>query len=155
MQQRSLVIIKPDALQRGLIGEVTRRLEHKGLKLIGTKMILLDDATLNDHYAHLVKKPFFPGIVSFMKSSPVLLQIWEGFNAVDTIRLMCGVTNSREALPGTIRGDFSSSYGSNVIHASDSTDASEAEIKRFFQAEEIFDYEKVIEKFSYSEDERE
>lgn len=154
MRQRSLIILKPDALERGLTGEITRRLEQKALKLIATKMIRLDEKILRDHYAHLVDKAFFPGIVKFMMSAPVVVQIWEGFKAVDVIRLLCGVTNSREALPGTIRGDLSSSYGSNVIHASDSAETAEGEIKRFFKPEEVFDYEKVIEQFSYSDDER-
>lgn len=154
MRQRSLIILKPDALQRGLIGEITRRLEKKGLKLIATKMLKLDEKILRDHYAHLVDKPFFSGIVKFMMNAPVVLQIWEGFKAVDVIRLLCGVTNSREALPGTIRGDLSCSYGSNVIHASDSAETAEGEIKRFFKKEEIFNYDKVIEQVSYSDDER-
>ena len=115
---------------------------------------MLESKTLREHYSHLVEKPFFPAIESFMMSSPVILQVWEGFQAIDTVRLMCGVTNSREAAPGTIRGDLSTSYGSNVIHASDSPEAAEAEIKRFFAKEEVFTYNKVIEQYSYSEDER-
>lgn len=154
MTQRTLIILKPDAVQRGVIGKITSRFEEKGLKLVANKMALLDSKTLREHYGHLVEKPFFPGIESFMMSSPVVLQVWEGFKAVDTVRLMCGVTNSREAAPGTIRGDLSSSYGSNVIHASDTAENAEIEVKRFFKAEEIFEYAKIIEQVSYSDDER-
>lgn len=154
MQQKTLIILKPDAVQRGLIGEITSRFEKKGLKLVANKMSSLSSEILKDHYAHLVNKPFFPGIQSFMMSSPVVIQVWEGFKVIDTVRLMCGVTNSREAAPGTIRGDLSSSYGSNVIHASDSPEAAIAEINRFFTDEEIFAYAKIVELVSYSDDER-
>lgn len=152
--QKTLVILKPDAVQRGLLGNIIGRLEQKGLKLVANKMSQLDSKTLREHYGHLVDKPFFPGIESFMMSSPVVLQVWEGFKAVDTVRLMCGVTNSREAAPGTIRGDLSCSYGSNVIHASDTPENGELEVKRFFKADEIFSYLKIIEQVSYSDDER-
>jgi len=154
MMQKTLIILKPDAVQRGLVGEIVSRFERKGLKLVANKMVMLQSETLKEHYAHLVDKPFFPGIESFMMSSPVVLQVWHGFKAIDTVRLMCGVTNSREAAPGTIRGDLSTSYGSNVIHASDSPEAAEQEIKRFFKEEEVFEYDKIIEHFSYSDDER-
>jgi nucleoside-diphosphate kinase len=154
MTQKTLIILKPDAVQRGLVGEIVSRFEAKGLKLVASKMAMLSSEVLKEHYSHLVEKPFFPAIESFMMSSPVVLQVWEGFKSIDTVRLMCGVTNSREAAPGTIRGDLSSSYGSNVIHASDSPEAAEAEVKRFFSNEEVFSYNKVIEQYSYSDDER-
>lgn len=152
--QKTLIILKPDAVQRGLVGEIVARFEKKGLKLVANKMAMLKSETLREHYGHLVDKPFFPAIESFMMSSPVVLQVWEGFKAIDTVRLMCGVTNSREAAPGTIRGDLSTSYGSNVIHASDSPEAAEQEVARFFKADEVFDYNKIIEQYSYSDDER-
>jgi nucleoside-diphosphate kinase len=154
MMQKSLIIIKPDAVQRGLIGEITGRLEKKGLKLIANKMAMLKPETLREHYAHIADKPFFPGIEKFMSESPVILQAWEGFEAIDTIRTLCGVTNSREAAPGTIRGDLSCSYGSNVIHASDSPEAGTEEIQRFFEESEVYAYEKIMEQYSYSDDER-
>lgn len=154
MMQKTLIILKPDAVQRGLVGEIVSRFEKKGLKLVANKMAMLSSETLREHYGHLVEKPFFPAIESFMMSSPVVLQVWEGFKAIDTVRLMCGVTNSREAAPGTIRGDLSTSYGSNVIHASDSPEAAEQEVKRFFQNTEVFEYNKIIEQYSYSDDER-
>ncbi len=154
MQQTTLIIIKPDAVQRGLAGEITGRLEKKGLKMVANKMAMLKPETLREHYAHIADKPFFPGIEAFMSGSPVIIQAWKGFEAIDTVRTLCGVTNSREAAPGTIRGDLSCSYGSNVIHASDSPEAATEEIKRFFEDSEIYEYDKVIEKFSYSDDER-
>ena len=152
--EKTLIILKPDALQRGLIGEITKRLESKGLKLVAMKMTQLDAKSLKIHYAHLVDKPFYPGIEKFMMSTPVVVQLWEGFEAVNTVRTLCGVTNSREAAPGTIRGDLSSSYGSNCIHASDSVETAEEEVKRFFSDDEVFSYDKVIEQYSYSDDEK-
>ena len=152
--QKTLIIIKPDAVQRGLVGEITGRLERKGLKLVANKMAMLKPETLREHYAHIADKPFFPGIEAFMSGSPVMLQVWEGFEAIDTVRTLCGVTNSRAAAPGTIRGDLSCSYGSNVIHASDSPEAAQEEVQRFFSEEEVYSYDKVIEQYSYSDDER-
>lgn len=154
MRQKSLIILKPDTVQRGLVGQITSRFEQKGLKLVANKMAKLKPETLREHYAHIADKPFFPGIETFMSGSPVVLQVWEGFEAIDTIRTVCGVTNSRAAAPGTIRGDLSMSYGSNVIHASDSPEAAEEEIKRFFKDKELFEYNKVMEQYSYSEDEQ-
>lgn len=153
--EKTLIIIKPDAIQRGLVGSVIQRFEQKGLKLIANKMAKLDAGTLKEHYAHIADKPFYPGIEKFMTSSPVVLQIWEGYEAIETVRKMCGVTNSREAEPGSIRGDLSSSYGSNILHASDSSKTAEAEIQKFFKNDEIFKYKKIIEEYSYSDDERE
>jgi nucleoside-diphosphate kinase len=152
--EKALIILKPDAIQRSLIGQVTARLEQKGLKLIGCKMNKLSSEILKEHYAHIADKPFFPGIEKFMMSTPVVIQIWKGFEAINVIRQICGVTNSREAAPGTIRGDFSCSYGSNIIHASDSVEAGETEVRRFFSEDEVFSYDKVIEQYSYSDDEK-
>lgn len=154
MMQKTLIILKPDAVQRGLVGMITQRFEQKGLKLVANKMSTLTATQLKEHYAHLVDKPFYPGIESFMMSSPVVIQVWEGFESIETIRTLCGVTNSRKAAPGTIRGDFSMSYGSNVIHASDSPEAAEAEVERFFSTDEVFSYTKITEEVSYSPDER-
>lgn len=152
--EKTLIIIKPDALQRSLVGEITKRLEEKGLKLIACKMSQLDDDTLKEHYSHLVDQSFYPKLEEFMMSSPVIIQIWEGFEAIEAVRKLCGVTNSREAAPGTIRGDLSMSYGSNTIHASDSAETAEKEIKRFFTEDEVFSYDKIIHQYSYSDDER-
>jgi len=152
--ERTLVIIKPDAIQRGLIGEVTRRLERKGLKLVGMKMMTLENALLKEHYSHIADKPFFPGISEFMQSSPVIVQCWEGLEAVNAVRLLCGITKAREADGGTIRGDFAMSIQCNVVHASDSTEAAQEEVPRFFEKEEIFSYEKSEYLHVYSVDEQ-
>lgn len=140
--ERTLIILKPDALQRGLIGEITKRLEQKGLKLIGLKMMSLDSALLQAHYAHLTDKPFYAGVEEFMKSSPVVVMAWEGFECVNSVRLLVGATNPRQADAGTVRGDFAIGQGRNLIHASDSKESGETEIKRFFKADELFDYDK-------------
>ncbi|MBY0376432.1 nucleoside-diphosphate kinase [Patescibacteria group bacterium] len=150
-QEKSLIIIKPDAVQRNLVGEIIGRLERKGLKIIGTKMMNIKDATLEEHYAHIVDKPFFPGIRDFMKASPVIVLAVEGINAVSAIRLLVGPTKAWEAGAGTIRGDFSLSTQSNIVHASDSVESGEVEIKRFFSADEIFEYSKIDTDFVYAE----
>jgi nucleoside-diphosphate kinase len=153
--QKTLVILKPDAVTRGITGEIISRLERKGLKLVASKMVKLTEEQLKEHYSHLVDKPFFPGIVSFMTSAPVILQVWEGKDAVEVVRLMAGVTNSRQAQPGTIRGDYSMSIGNNVIHASENLEAANEEIARFFDENEIHSYKRADEDMLYSPDERE
>ncbi len=149
-----MVLIKPDAIQRGLFGEITSRFEKKGLKLVGVKMMTLDEAVLRDHYAHIADKPFFPGIASFMQSTPVIAMCWEGLEVVETVRRITGITKAREAESGSIRGDFAMSIGCNVIHASDSVEAAKAEVNRFFGPDEVFSYDKSEYMHVYSEDER-
>lgn len=140
--ERTLIILKPDTLQRGLSGEIIHRLESKGLKLIGIKMMRLDSALLKAHYAHLVDQPFYAGIEAFMKSSPVVVMAWEGFECTNSVRILIGATNPREADAGTIRGDLAIGQGRNLIHASDSKESGETEIARFFTKAELFDYDK-------------
>lgn len=152
--EQTFVLLKPDAVQRGLLGKITSRLEDKGLQLVGMKMIQLDDAVLDVHYAHLKDKPFFAGIKTFMKSAPCIGSVWQGKEAVEVVRLLCGVTNSRKAAPGTIRGDFSVSMQANLIHASDSLETAKLEVKRFFKKEELFHYQKAVDAFLYSKDEK-
>ncbi len=151
--ERTLVIIKPDGIQRGLIGEVTRRFERKGLKLLGIKMMTLEEALLKEHYEHIADKPFFSGISEFMQSSPVIVQCWEGVEAVHAVRLICGITKAREADAGTIRGDLAMSIQCNVVHASDSLETAQKEVPRFFEEEELFHYDKSEYLHVYSEDE--
>lgn len=141
--ERTLIILKPDALQRGLVGEICKRLEQKGLKLIGLKMMTLDSALLRAHYAHIVDKPFYKGIEEFMQSAPVVIMAWQGYECVNSVRILVGATNPRLADAGTIRGDLAIGQGRNLIHASDSKENGEEEISRFFDTEEIFDYEKT------------
>lgn len=151
--ERTLVLIKPDAVERGLVGTVTGYFEKKGLTLTGNKMMQLDDALLKEHYAHLADKPFFPGIAAFMKSTPVVVQCWAGKDAVEVVRKLCGVTNAREAAPGTVRGDLAMSIQSNLIHASDCLETAEVEVPRFFKKDELFSYDKKNYEYIYAPDE--
>src|SRR5579864_4185847 len=152
--ERTLVLIKPDAIQRDLAGEIIQRLERKGLKLVGIKMMALSDDLLDVHYSHLAGRDFFAEIKTFMRSTPVIACVWEGVDSVNTVRLLCGITKAREAAPGTIRGDFAMSVQANLVHASDSLETAEVEIKRFFKPEELFEYEDVLSPFIYSSRER-
>lgn len=152
--ERTLVLLKPDAIQRGLVGEITSRFEKKGLKLVGLKMMRLDEAVLREHYAHIADKPFFPGVAQFMKSSPVVAMCWEGLGAVNAVRLITGITKAREADGGTIRGDFAMSVSCNVIHASDNVENSLKEVPRFFNPDEIHEYYKSEFEHVYNEEER-
>ncbi len=151
LQEKTLIIFKPDAVQRNLVGEIMNRFEKKALKIIGIKMMSIEDATLEEHYAHIKDKPFFPGIRNFMKSCPVIVMALEGINSVSAIRLIVGPTKAWEANAGTIRGDFSLSTQSNIVHASESVEAGEIEVKRFFADNEIFDYQKIDSDFIYAE----
>lgn len=153
VKERTLVLIKPDAIQRGLLGAITQRFEHKGLKLAGLKMMSLDEAVLREHYAHLADKPFFPGLAEFMQSTPVVVMCWEGLDVVNTVRKITGITKAREAEAGSIRGDFAMSVSCNVIHASDTVENAELEVKRFFKADELHDYDKSEYMHVYAEDE--
>ncbi|MEK7585377.1 MAG: nucleoside-diphosphate kinase [Patescibacteria group bacterium] len=152
-EEQSLIIIKPDALQRGLVGEIFRRFERKGLKIIGLKMVQLEDVALDEHYAHHKEKPFFGTLKRFMKAAPVVLVALSGINAIKAIRLIVGPTKGYEADAGSIRGDYAMSGQANIVHASDSTEAAEAEIKRFFKPAELFNYQKAEFPWLYSEDE--
>ncbi len=152
--ERTFILLKPDCVQRGLLGKVISRFEDKGLKIVAAKMMKIDDELLDVHYEHLKDKPFFPGIKNFMSSSPVLCMVIEGKEAVEMVRKLCGVTNARKADVGTIRGDLSMSMQCNIIHASDSIETAEKEIERFFKKEEVFDYEKKLVDLVYSDDEK-
>lgn len=149
--EKSLIILKPDALQRNLIGEVISRFERKGLKIIGLKMMTVEDVIVEEHYSHIKDKPFFPGIKNFMQACPVVVMALEGVNAVSAIRLIVGPTKGYEADAGSIRGDFSLSTQSNIVHASDSVENGITEIKRFFKDEELFNYKKVDVDFIYAD----
>lgn len=153
--ERTLIIVKPDAIQRGLLGEITTRFERKGLKIVALKMGRVSDAQIQEHYGHHADKPFFPGLKAFMQSAPVVFMILEGVEAVNAVRLIAGETNSRSADAGTIRGDLAMSMQANVVHASDSVENAEIEINRFFQESEILDYAKAGLEWVYSADERE
>ncbi len=141
--ERSIVLVKPDGVQRGLVGEVIHRFERKGLRLAGVKMISLSDALLDEWYAHHKDKPFFPGLKSYMKSYPVVAMVWEGLDAVTAIRKMIGITKARDAEPGTIRGDFAMSQQYNLIHASETAEIAKKEEELMFSKEEIFNWQKT------------
>ena len=151
--EKTLVILKPSAMGRGITGEVITRFTNKGLILAGMKMIQLTDAILDEHYAHLIERPFFNRIKTSMKAQPVIVMCLAGIDAVQVVRTMTGVTNGRNAAPGTIRGDFSMSGQENIIHASDSVENAKIELDRFFKPEEIFEYTPITMSQLYASDE--
>ncbi|MDX9746978.1 MAG: nucleoside-diphosphate kinase [Paludibacter sp.] len=153
MMEKTLVILKPCCLQRGLIGEVIHRFERKGLQLCGMKMMQLTDDILREHYAHLVEKPFFKRIKDSMEASPVIVCCWKGIDAVQVVRAMAGPTNGRQAPPGTIRGDYSMSVQENIVHASDSVETAAIEMARFFNNDEVFEFNQHQLEFLYANDE--
>lgn len=138
--QKTLVIFKPSAIQRELLGEVLSRFERKGLRIAGLKMVQLTDEILTEHYAHLSSKPFFQRIKDSMMICPVVICCLEGLDAVQVVRQMAGSTNGRNAELGTIRGDYSMSVQENIVHTSDSPETAAIELKRFFRPEEIYEY---------------
>jgi nucleoside-diphosphate kinase len=137
--ETTLILCKPDAVEKRLIGKVLERFEAAGFTIRGVKMMTLDDGLLREHYAHIADKPFFPEIVSFMSRTPVVALALEGEHAIARVRDLLGPTDSKAAAPGTIRGDFGEDKMVNVCHASDSVEAAEVELKRFFRAGEVFD----------------
>jgi nucleoside-diphosphate kinase len=136
--ETTLILCKPDCVTKNLVGEVLGRFAREGFRLRGVKMMTLSNAVLEDHYAHIADRPFFPEIVAFMQSSPVIAVAIEGENAITRIRELLGPTDSRKAEPGTIRGDLGVDQMVNVCHASDSPEAAAAELKRFFRDDELF-----------------
>lgn len=130
--EKTYIMLKPDCIKRGLIGEVISRIEKKGYKITDVKMMCLDEKILREHYAHIADKPFFPEIVSYMTSGPVLGMIVEGENAVKGMRILMGATKFEDAVAGTIRGDYAFCTSENLIHGSDSLENAEIEMKRFF-----------------------
>lgn len=147
--ETTLVILKPSAILHGYVGQIINRFQQKGLVITGMKMMQLSDEILHEHYAHLVDRPFFPSLLKSMKASPVIVIALWGKDAVEVVRLMVGATNGRKALPGTIRGDFSMSGQENIVHASDSVENAEIELKRFFLPGEIFPYQPSSLSYTY------
>jgi len=144
MIQTTLVLLKPDTVERSLIGKVIARLEAKWLKIVGLKMMQLDDAIISEHYDFLASKPFFPSLKEYMKRTPVIVMAINWANAISTVRTLTGATNPVEALPGSIRWDFGLTIDWNIIHASDTPENAEIELNRFFKWEWIFNYSKVV-----------
>ena len=145
--QRTLVLLKPDSVQRGLLGELISRIERRGLRLVAMKLIQVNETLARQHYSDHITKPFFPGLVKFITSGPLLAIVTEGENAVKIIRSLMGPTDPKDAPPGTIRGDFATSIGPNLIHGSDSVDSATREISLFFSPDEIISYTRDIEKW--------
>jgi len=152
--QRTAVLVKPDGMQRGLIGEIINRFERKGLKLVGLKMVMMSDEMLSEWYAEHKDKGFFKDLKKFMGSMPITAMAWEGIDAISVVRGLVGTTLGREAEAGSIRGDFSMSQQFNLIHASSELEGAERELKIVFDPQELFDYRSTLEQLIYAEDER-
>ena len=147
--QKTVVLVKPDALQRGLAGEIITRFERKGLKLVAIKMAIMDEKMIESWYSHLVEKDFFKDIKEFMGSTPIIAMVWEGLEVIPAVRKIVGITKAREAEAGSVRGDFGMSGSQNMIHASDSLESAEKEIGLIFNADEIFNYRSGMECLIY------
>lgn len=152
---RTAVLVKPDGLQRGLIGEIISRFERKGLKLVGMKMVSMSDAQLTDWYVEHKEKSFFGDLKSFMGSMPIVAMVWEGIDSISVVRKLVGTTLGREAEGGSIRGDFGMSQQYNLIHASSSNEDAEREVEILFNVDELFEYRGVFESVVYADYERE
>lgn len=142
--QKTLVLLKPDAVQKSLIGTITSRFEAKGLKIVGMKMLQMDQALCDDHYSEHVTKGFYKFMSAFMMSGPIMALAIEGHDAIKVVRTMCGATNPADALPGTIRGDFAKNIDNNIVHSSDSEESAAKEVARFFKDGEIFTYNRDL-----------
>jgi len=143
--QKSFVMIKPDGVQRGLVGEIVSRFEKKGLKICAIKMIMIDRQLAKRHYGEHEGKPFYKDLVNFITSGPVVATVIEGDNAISIIRKMVGETKVEDAMPGTIRGDLAMHTQNNIVHASDSPESAKREINLFFRSEDILDYKREVE----------
>lgn len=147
--ERSYIMVKPDGVQRGIVGEIVARFEKKGYKLTAMKLFSPSKQLLEEHYKELKDKPFFPDLVNYMLMGPVVCMIWQGLDAVKTGRKMLGATNPLNSEPGTIRGDFCIEAGRNIIHGSDSVESAEREIKLWFKEEEVQKYNRETDKWIY------
>ncbi len=147
--QRTFLAIKPDGVQRGLIGKIILRLEEKGFKLVGMKLMKVSDELAKKHYAEHKDKPFFKGLVDFITSGPIVAMVWEGKNIITALRKMMGKTNPLDADLGTVRGDFAVDIGKNMVHGSDSEESAKREIALFFKEEELVKWEQDIQKWIY------
>lgn len=154
MLERTLVLLKPDCVQRGLVGEVLRRFEQKGLQIVGLKMRQFPRATLEKHYEVHKERPFYGNLVKFMSSGPVVAIALEGKDAIEVVRNLMGKTNSRQAAPGTIRGDLGMSFSNNLVHGSDGPESAQKELALFFgEAGELVSWTPVTQPWVYSVEE--
>lgn len=147
--EKTFIMVKPDGVQRGLVGEIISRFEKKGFQLVGAKLMHVSRELAEEHYAEHKERPFFGELVDFITSSPVFAMVWQGENVIATARQMMGKTNPAEALPGTIRGDYGVSVGMNIIHGSDSPESAARELKLWFPESEQVAYEKTIDRWIY------
>ncbi|WP_456474295.1 nucleoside-diphosphate kinase [Candidatus Pyrohabitans sp.] len=149
--ERSFLMVKPDGVVRGLVGEIISRIERRGLKIVAVKMLRIERKLAEQHYGEHRDKPFFEGLIGYITSGPVVAMVVEGRDAIKVLRSMIGATNPQEAAPGTIRGDFALDVGRNVVHASDSPASAEREIPLFFDESEILSYSRTDEEWVYEE----
>ncbi|RPF42503.1 nucleoside diphosphate kinase [Thermodesulfitimonas autotrophica] len=147
--ERTFVMVKPDGVQRGLVGEIIARFERRGYKLVGLKMFTMPREVAETHYAEHRGKPFFEGLVRYITSGPVVAMVWEGKNVIAAAREMMGATDPQKALPGTIRGTYGIDVGRNVVHGSDSPASAAREIDIFFKADELLNYERPLDRWIY------
>lgn len=141
--EKTFLMVKPDGVQRNLVGDIVQRFENKGFKLVAAKLMLISNELAKNHYAEHKERPFFGELVEFITSGPVFAMVWEGENVIKTAREMIGSTNPQEAHPGTIRGDYGMTVGKNIIHGSDSSESAQREIQLFFESSEIVSYQKM------------
>jgi len=142
--ERTLVLIKPDAMQRGLASEILGRLERRGLRIVGLKLMQVDRALAERHYGEHAGKPFYEGLVSYITACPIVAAVFEGTGAVESVRSTMGVTNPQKAAPGTIRGDYGLEIGRNLVHGSDSAESAEREVSLFFAPSEVLNVERSV-----------
>ncbi|MGM9928147.1 MAG: nucleoside-diphosphate kinase [Bacillus sp. (in: firmicutes)] len=147
--EKTFLMVKPDGVQRQLIGDIVARFERKGFQLVGAKLMQIPTSLAETHYGEHKERPFFGELVDFITSGPVFAMVWEGENVIATARQMMGATNPKDALPGTIRGDYAATVGKNIIHGSDSPESAEREIGLFFKEEELVSYTKLINEWVY------
>lgn len=149
MDEQTFVMIKPDGVQRGLVAEIMARFERRGYKLVALKMVSPSESLVDEHYADLREKPFFAGLRAYILSGPVVATVWQGKCATSVGRAIVGATNPRDSAPGTVRGDYCIDVGRNVVHASDSVDAANREIKLWFKDGEVQSYQSCAEAWVY------
>jgi nucleoside-diphosphate kinase len=145
--EQTFLMVKPDGVQRGLIGEVVKRFEQKGFQLVSSKLMLITREQAEYHYEEHKGKPFYEGLVDFITSGPVFAMVWQGDQVIALARMLMGKTNTLDAIPGTIRGDFALHTNRNIIHGSDSPESAAREISNFFKPEEILDYKQIIQQW--------
>ncbi|KAM7533686.1 hypothetical protein Aperf_G00000126523 [Anoplocephala perfoliata] len=143
-KERTFIMVKPDGVQRGLVGQIIKRFERRGFKLVAMKFMRADKELLHKHYEALAGKPFFPSLIKYMSSGPVVPMVWEGKSAVALGRMLLGETDPAKSLPGSIRADFGQCMGANIVHGSDAVDTADREIALWFKKEELIDYESCV-----------